>query len=152
FSLPANMFATVAGAAGANSSIVGGAAPAVISRSGRLLLKNLTVVGTGNAPTLDAEGGRFMLRDVIVLAERRKTVDLKVAVGAAADLGTPQDRGGNTIGAKPNGRFVISDSSNVLDAVGNNWLLRDRPVLNNYVIANHMQASNAPVMWVANQF
>jgi hypothetical protein len=103
-----------------NGTFIGGS-PALVVKSGRVIVLNSTFTNATPAPTILVAGGSLILRDDTI-QESTGYDDAAISVtGGTLDLGTASDPGGNTININGSGTFLRNTTGNPIAAVGDTF-------------------------------
>ncbi len=95
--------------------------PALTVAGGQVSLFHVTLITTGDAPTILITGGNVTLRNSTVQGTTSYS-DAAIAVtGGTVDLGTAASPGNNTINAGNSGQLVQNTTSTPITAVGNTF-------------------------------
>jgi hypothetical protein len=95
--------------------------PAFTVAAGNVSLLHLTLVTTGDAPTVLVTGGNLTLRNDAVQGTA-SYADAAISVsGGTVNLGTTASPGNNVINAGPSGQLVQNTTSTPITAVGNTF-------------------------------
>jgi uncharacterized delta-60 repeat protein/CSLREA domain-containing protein len=100
-----------------------GGSPALTFASGDLTISNATFTNDTDAPTILVTGGSLTLRNDTI-QESTGFNDAAISVtGGTLNLGTPTDRGGNTLNVNGAGRFIDNSTPNSVPSYGNTFEL-----------------------------
>jgi hypothetical protein len=103
--------------------------PAFTVASGNVLLCNVTLVTTGDAPTILVTGGHLTLRGCTVQESADSNQPAIEVTGGTVDLGTAADPGGNTLNLNGPGAFAANATSAPIAAAGDTFTVDGTPLL-----------------------
>src|SRR5262249_6094888 len=105
---------------GGTTTIVGHS-PSLNVSEGTVIVSNLTLVNSTNAPTVMVSGGDLTLRNVLI--EESDVADQAAIeiTGGNVDLGTPDSPGGNRFKAHGPGQLIHNAGGNAVSALGNSF-------------------------------
>jgi hypothetical protein len=112
---------------GVPSTQIDPTSPALTILGGNVVVSNVTIFTTGNAPTILVTGGSLTLRNDVVQSSTYSDPAIAVT-GGSLDLGTPSSPGGNTIQVNGTGPILQSTGVNVITSVGNTFQVQGSPV------------------------
>src|SRR5262249_7731780 len=106
---------------GGTTTIIRGHSPSLNVTEGKVILSDVTLVNSTNAPTLQVSGGNLTLRNVMI--EESDVADQAAVeiTGGNVDLGTADEPGGNTFNAHGKGELIHNAGGNGVAAVGNHF-------------------------------
>jgi hypothetical protein len=95
--------------------------PALTVAGGQVAVVNLTLVSTGDTPTILVTGGSLTLRHAVVQESTGFTQAAIAVTGGSVDLGTTASPGNNTINVNGTGQLVQNSTANPIAAAGNTY-------------------------------
>jgi hypothetical protein len=123
--IPINMTLYIDGVQGTQ---IDPASPALTLLGGNVVVSNITLVTTGNAPTILVTGGKLTLRNDTI-EESSGFNDPAISIsGGTLDLGTTVSPGGNIINVHVGGAVIQNSTSTSIPAVGDSFTANGAPL------------------------
>jgi hypothetical protein len=98
--------------------------PALTIVSGTVIVSNVTLISTGDAPTILVRGGNLtLLNDDIIQASTTSTDPAIAVTGGTLNLGTATTLGNNTLSVNSSGDLVSNTTGNAISAVGDTFVV-----------------------------
>jgi hypothetical protein len=98
--------------------------PALTIVSGTVIVSSVTLISTGDAPTILVRGGNLTLLNDDVIQASTTFTDPAIAVsGGAVNLGTSTAPGNNTLSVNSSGDLVSNTTGNAISAVGDTFVV-----------------------------
>jgi hypothetical protein len=97
------------------------AQPALVVKSGNVIINHVTFTESGDAPTILVTGGHLTLRNDIVQESTGYNHPAILVTGGTLELGSASSPGGNTINVNGGGELVLGAGSGFVTAAGDNF-------------------------------
>ncbi len=109
---------------GQQGTTIDPASPALTVVSGSVIVSHVTLVSTGDAPTILVTGGNVTLLNDDIIQSSTSFTDPAIAVtGGTLNLGTATTPGNNTLSVSNSGYLVSNTSGNAISAVGDTFVV-----------------------------
>jgi uncharacterized delta-60 repeat protein len=95
--------------------------PALTVAGGHVIVRNCTLLTTGDAPTILVSGGQLTLRNDVIQESTGYADAALWVTGGSADLGSAADPGHDTLNVNGAGTLVRNDTAAPVPALGNTW-------------------------------
>src|SRR5262249_7642279 len=116
----ANITFVIAGSGG-TTTIVGHSPSLNVSGDGSVIVTDVALVNSTNAPTVMVSGGNLTLRHVTIDESDVADQAAVEIMGGNVDLGTADHPGGNTFNTHGQGELIHNAGGNGVSAVGNSF-------------------------------
>ena len=133
---------------GTTTTIAGQSPALTVSQAqGPVIVKNMILSTSTDAPTILVKGGSLSLRHVVI-EESTGFTDAAISItGGSVDLGTPSSPGGNTLDVNGTGEFVHNTTAAGVPATGDTFEVNGVPIAAPYLSFTSLASSSTTTVY-----